>query len=321
MDMPNTIKQLKQQNEAAFNFALAGMVALILSVIGLALLVHGLTEQKQIAKQVGDLQITSRTIEAIVSSSKLDFGEVAAFLEFEKSVNSFNQQWTEFKQQHNYSDKTIKELETVWQRINRNAQKILLMKKDMMALKAVVDEAFVDLKTMYKMNDELVSILLSHNVNSRQVLMAKELTVLLFREERSIASIYNGDENAVISEDDFGYGNLHQIGMVLNGFLSGDLDEGIKKIEDVKAREVIENQMILYKKIDSHANTILKMSPILFQVREAQSAIFRDAPELKSSLTKLNNHQLNTGLMVLTLCGWLCVFACVYGYVRALKTK
>jgi Co/Zn/Cd efflux system component len=231
MDMPNTIKQLKQQNEAAFNFALAGMVALILSVIGLALLVHGLTEQKQIAKQVGDLQITSRTIEAIVSSSKLDFGEVAAFLEFEKSVNSFNQQWTEFKQQHNYSDKTIKELETVWQRINRNAQKILLMKKDMMALKAVVDEAFVDLKTMYKMNDELVSILLSHNVNSRQVLMAKELTVLLFREERSIASIYNGDENAVISEDDFGYGNLHQIGMVLNGFLSGDLDEGIKKVE------------------------------------------------------------------------------------------
>ena len=127
--MLNTIKQLKQQNLPAFNFALAGMVALILSVIGLTLLVHGLIEQRQIAKQVGDLQITSRSIEAIVSSNKLDFGEVAAFLGFEKSVNSFNQQWTDFKQQHNYSDKTTKQVDTVWQRINRNTQKILLMKK------------------------------------------------------------------------------------------------------------------------------------------------------------------------------------------------
>jgi len=92
-----------------------------------------------------------------------------------------------------------------------------------------------------------------------------------------------------------------------------------QQIEDGKIREIIKNEMILYKKIDSHAKTILKMSPMLFQVREAEAAIYRNVPELKPALIKLNNHKLNRGLMLLTLCSWLCVFACAYGYVRALK--
>ena len=85
--MLKIIQQLKQQNPSAFSIALAGMVALLFAVTGLALLGHGLIEQKQIAKQVGDLQISGRSIGAIVSS-KLVLGEEVAFNEFEKSVNS-----------------------------------------------------------------------------------------------------------------------------------------------------------------------------------------------------------------------------------------
>jgi hypothetical protein len=77
------------------------------------LLGHGLIEQKQIAKQVGDLQIIGRSIEAIVSSNMSFYQEATAFSEFEKNVNSFSQQWTNFKQQHDYSDKTIKGVDTV----------------------------------------------------------------------------------------------------------------------------------------------------------------------------------------------------------------
>ena len=318
--MLKIIKQLKQQNLPAFSFALAGMVALLFAITGLALLGHGLIEQKQIAKQVGDLQISGRSIESIVVTNRLTCGEEAAFAEFEKSVNSFNQQWTDFKQQHNYSAKTIKEIDTVWQRINRNSQNILSNKKEMMTYKDIIDEVLVKLKTMYKMNDELVNVLLSHNAESNQLVIAKNLTVLLIREERAIKSIYYGDENAVISEDAFGDRSLEEVAMVLNGFLSGDPDYGIKKIEDVKAREIIKNEMVFCEKMKSHANTILKMSPMLFQVREAEAAIYRNVPELKPALIKLNNHKLNTGLMVLTLCSWLCVFACGYGYLRALKT-
>ena len=232
--MLKIIQQLKQQNPSAFSFALAGMVALFFSVTGLALLGNGLIEQKQIAKQVGDLQITGRSIESIVVTNRLTCGEEAAFAEFEKSVNSFNQQWADFKQEHDYSDKTIKELDTVWQRINRNSQNILSNKKEMMTYKDIIDEVLVKLKTMYKMNDELVNVLLSHNAESNQLVIAKNLTVLLIREERAIKSIYYGDENAVISEDAFGDRSLKEVAKVLNGFKTGDPDYSIKKIEDVK---------------------------------------------------------------------------------------
>jgi hypothetical protein len=109
--------------------------------------------------------------------------------------------------------------------------------------------------------------------------------------------------------------------VILNGFLSGDRAEGIKKIEDVNIREMIKNEMVLYEKLEIQSNAIFQMSPDLFLIREANSGIYRDVPELKSALIKLNNHKLNTSLMVLTLCSWLCVFACGYGYVRALKTR
>ena len=190
----------------------------------------------------------------------------------------------------------------------------------MMALRIPFDYLLVNLKQMHKMNEELINVLLNHKVNSRQVLMAKELTVLLLRVEKRIKFPFNGDENTVCACDNFNR-EVEEITEILNGFWSGDPDLGIKKIEDVKARKIIENQMILYEKIASDAKTILQASPDVFQFREYQSAIFRDSPELKSTLAKLNNHKLNTGLILLTLCSWLCVFACSYGYIRALKTK
>jgi hypothetical protein len=316
----NIIKQLKQQSLLAFNFALVGMIALFFAVTGLSLLGYGLIEQKQIAKQVGDLQITGRTIEAIVSSSKLVLGEEAAFNEFEKSVNSFNQQWTDFKQNHHYSAKTIEEVDVVWQRANSKAQMILSMKKEVMALREAFQYINRSLKPMHKLNEELVSILLSHNENSRQVFRAKELTILLLRVEKQIHFPFIGDENAVCACDSFDR-ESEEIADILNGFLVGNPNLGIEKIKYTKAREIIEKQITLYEKIHSHVNTIRQMTSEIFQVREAQAAIYRDSPELKSSLTKLNNHQLNKGLMVLVVCVWLAFFACMFGYIRALQTK
>lgn len=63
------------------------------------------------------------------------------------------------------------------------------------------------------------------------------------------------------------------------------------------------------------------MTPEIFQVREAEGAIYRKLPELKSTLVKLNNHQLNTGLIVFVACIWLAFFACAFGFLRALNTK
>lgn len=318
--MLNAIKQLKQQNEVAFNFALAGVIALLLAMSGLLLLWHGLIEQRQIAKQVGDLQMRASRIETIVINKKLAVGEEKAFLEFEGHIKNFNQQWTQLKQQHNYSDKTIKEVDVVWQRINSNAQIILAKKKDMMTLRDVLLQVNLNFKAMYKMNDNLISVLLIANSDKNHLLLAKELTLLLLRVEKQIHFPFLGDDNAVCACDSFDR-ESEEIAEILNGFWAGDSNLGIEKIDNTKVREIIEKQIILYKKIHSRANTILQMTPEIFQVREAQVAIYRDNLELKSALAKLNSYQLNKALIGFVVCVWLAFFACVFGFLRALNTK
>ena len=169
MDMFNTIKQLKQQNEAAFNFALAGIITFCLAIIGLAYLFNDVMEQKQIAKQVGDLQMIENRIQTIISSKKLAYGEKVAFLEFENNVNAFNKQWFDFKRKYHYSTKTIKEVDEVWQRINSNAKNALSKQKDMRALKLVVDDMLLNLEPMNKMSQELVNFLQANQADGQQI--------------------------------------------------------------------------------------------------------------------------------------------------------
>lgn len=320
MDMFNTIKQLKQQNEAAFNFALAGIMALLLAIIGLAYLFNDVMEQKQIAKQVGDLQMIENRIQTIMSSKKFAYGEKVAFLEFENNVNAFNKQWFEFKGKYHYSTKVIKEVDEVWQSINDNAQIIVAKKKELMILREVLLNVNGFLKSMYQMNDDLINSMLTFNADRSYQLLAKELTVLLLRVEKQINFPFLGDENAVCACDTFER-ESENIVDILNGFLLGNPEMGIDKIKHIKVREIIEKQITLYEKIHSHVNTIRLMTPEIFQVRETQVAISRDSPQLKSALSKLNNHQLNKGLIVFVVCIWLVFFACMFGFLRALTSS
>lgn len=111
-----------------------------------------------------------------------------------------------------------------------------------------------------------------------------------------------------------------EISSVLSLFLSEG--HNIKKIEDEKVQEIIKQEKIIFEKTSIlHEQLYFEGRYKLSQVKELQSAIYRDSPELKSTLAKLNNHQLNKGLIVFVACIWLAFFACVFGFLRALNTK
>jgi twitching motility protein PilJ len=62
----------------------------------------------------------------------------------------------------------------------------------------------------------------------------------------------------------------------------------ITAVKDAQARASLAAiQKLFESSVQQGANEILQSSPELFQVREASSAIFRDSPELLSTLTKL----------------------------------
>ena len=120
--------------------------------------------QKQIAKQVGDLQVIAQNIQHLITAkSLLHHGEAAAFLSLENLVKDFNQQWRVFKQQHDYSDQKIKAVDEVWQRINKNADQSLSKKKEVIELYEIFRRIEPSLKLLYKINDELVNVLISSN--------------------------------------------------------------------------------------------------------------------------------------------------------------
>jgi twitching motility protein PilJ len=74
----------------------------------------------------------------------------------------------------------------------------------------------------------------------------------------------------------------------IKGLLNGDPDMGISCSKRYSSRTSLTAVSKLFESsVQQGANEILQSSPELFQVREASSAIFRDSPELLSTLTKL----------------------------------
>ena len=119
------IKNLKQQNQPAFNFALAGLLALLITVIASILLGYSLVQQKQLSKQVANLQKVGQRLGNFSANTRLIHGESAAFTEFEQLVKSFNQQWSNFKQQPDYPVEKIKYADEIWESINAETKLLL----------------------------------------------------------------------------------------------------------------------------------------------------------------------------------------------------
>ena len=160
----------------------------------------------------------------------------------------------------------------------------------------------------------------NNNANNEQILLVFNMVALLHRVESNISSAYYGTENAIYMSDYFSTEH-EEVKEILNGLLLGDSNYGRNKIEDKNARGLIEQEMGLYQKVYISISTFYSLSPEVFVVREADAAIYRDSPELKSALSKLNYHQLNKGLIVFVICIWLVFFACMFGFLRALTSS
>ena len=80
-------------------------------------------------------------------------------------------------------------------------------------------------------NDSIVESMLNAGAPAAQVVIAKSQSVLAERILRSVSSVLNGDENAVMAADDFGR-DSEAFGQTLEGLLNGDPDMGITAVKD-----------------------------------------------------------------------------------------
>jgi twitching motility protein PilJ len=123
-----------------------------------------------------------------------------------------------------------------------------------------------------------------------------------------------------MAADDFGR-DAETFGQVLTGLLNGSDDLGLVAVRNPEARTSLTAVSKLFESsVQQGANEILQSSPELFQVREASAAIFRDSPELLSTLTKVTavvdeeaNAVLATIIGVLSLAATL---ISLFGFIR-----
>ncbi len=265
---------------------LAGFLIFILLTAGSFVVVAKKSQNGRVMIQhASELRVLSQDIAK--NSTEASSGNQQAFDSLNKAINTFNERWNTLKEMHGEARAETKAVQVVWQRVSDNLQKVSAGEKTVSNLHDLVAGIADAVPELQAENDSIVEVMVANGAPSAQVVVAKNQSVLAERILRSVSSVLNGDENAVMAADDFGR-DSEAFGQSLEGLLNGDPDMGITAVKDAQARASLAAiQKLFESSVQQGANEILQSSPELFQVREASSAIFRDSPELLSTLTKL----------------------------------
>ncbi|MBH1971296.1 MAG: type IV pili methyl-accepting chemotaxis transducer N-terminal domain-containing protein [Moraxellaceae bacterium] len=240
---------------------------------------------RQMIQHASELRVLSQNIAK--NATEAASGNQQAFEALNKAAKEFNSRWGSLKVLHDESYPETKAVQVIWERASKNIQAVSAGEKTVSNLHDLVAGIADAVPELQAENDGIVDAMVASGSSASQVVFAKNQSVLAERILRSVSSVLNGDENAVMAADDFGR-DSETFGQVLTGLLNGDADQGLVAVKDPTARTSLTAVSKLFESsVQQGANEILQSSPELFQVREASAAIFRDSPELLSTLTKL----------------------------------
>lgn len=261
------------------------VLAFVFTAIAFGVVGFRSAKGREMIQDSSEMRVLSQDIAKNATESAS--GNQQAFESLKKATKDFDARWTSLKKLHDPNKPDSKKVEDVWSRMSKNTQAVLAGEKtvgNLHDLVAGISDAVPELQSE---NDVFVERLVALNASSSQVVLAKQQSVLAERILRSVSSVLNGDENAVMAADDFGR-DAAEFGEVLQGFLNGSPDLGILEVRDPDARQSLEAVAKLFDtSVQQGANEILETSPELFQVREASSAVFRDSPELLTALNAM----------------------------------
>jgi twitching motility protein PilJ len=269
----------------ATRFLLAFIIFFMLTAGSFVVVAKKSSNGRQMIQHASELRVLSQDIAK--NATEAASGNQQAFEALNKAAKEFNGRWTALKVLHDESYADTKAVQVIWERASKNIQAVSAGEKTVSNLHDLVSGIADAVPELQAENDGIVDAMVASGSSSSQVVFAKNQSVLAERILHSVSSVLNGDENAVMAADDFGR-DSEAFGQVLTGLLNGDPDQGLVAVKDPAARTSLTAVSKLFESsVQQGANEILQSSPELFQVREASAAIFRDSPELLSTLTKL----------------------------------
>lgn len=302
----------------ATRFLLAFIIFIMFTAGSFVVVAKKSSNGRQMIQHASELRVLSQDIAK--NATEAASGNQQAFDSLSKASKEFDKRWTALKTLHDETYTDTKAVQVVWERVAKNIQAVSAGEKTVSNLHDLVAGIADAVPELQAGNDAIVDAMVAAGAESSQVVIAKNQSVLAERILRSVSSVLNGDENAVMAADDFGR-DAETFGQVLTGLLNGDQDLGLLPVKDGQAKASLTAVSKLFESsVQQGANEILQSSPELFQVREASAAIFRDSSELLSTLTKLTGIVNDEADAVLaTIIGVLSLGAtliALFGFIR-----
>jgi len=261
------------------------VLAFVFTAIAFGVVGYRSNKGREMIQHSSEMRVLSQDIAKNATESAT--GNQQAFEALTKATQEFDRRWTALKKLHDPAKPDSKAVQQVWDRMGKNTQAVLAGEKTVSNLHDLVAGIADAVPELQSENDMFVDRIVATGSPASQVVIAKQQSVLAERILRSVSSVLNGDENAVMAADDFGR-DAAEFGEVLQALQNGDPDRGIPAVRDEEARQSLDAISKLFDtSVQQGANEILESSPELFQVREASAAIFRDSPELLTALNAM----------------------------------
>lgn len=274
------------------------LAALLIVVLGLFAVVYqnfrlGAFDQ-ELLEHAGEMRVLSQEIAK--NSSEASGGQEQAFGLLQRSRAEFEVRWN-YVQQGNTITGTpalaqhapevdISNLSRVWSRVSQNSDLIVESQETILDLHETANtlsERIPELQVEY---DEVVEILLETDAGAGQVAVAQRQAWLAERIVRSINRVLVGGEGAVMAADSFER-DAALFQRVLDGMRNGNANLDIERVDDLEAREALDEIANLFQIVSGSVTQIMATSPELFQVREAASNIFTDSQVLLEEASTL----------------------------------
>lgn len=274
------------------------LAALLVVVLGLFAVVYqnfrlGAFDQ-ELLEHAGEMRVLSQEIAK--NSTEASGGEEQAFELLQRSSSEFEVRWN-YVQQGNSITGTpslaqhapgvdITTLSAIWNRVSENSDLIVGSQETILDLHETANTLSDRIPELQVEYDEVVEVMLDTGAGPGQVAVAQRQSWLAERIVRSINRVLVGGDGAVMAADSFER-DAALFQRVLDGMRNGNDNLGINRVENVEAREALNEVAGLFQIVSGSVTQIMATSPELFQVREAASNIFTDSQALLEEASTL----------------------------------
>jgi len=249
-------------------------------------------QQLEIVSSVGDLQTRSNLIMANIISAdkpaKIDIVNLTAMLTQIKDLNQLLDQSKNPNQLQN-----LNRLGPLARRIEQSLGKIISRNEVTINIHQHADAVLALIPNMLAKNDELVSVLVSNNVDSGTIYVATRQMMLLERIRNNIVLSLNFNaDKSITAADRYGrdasillriYKNLH----------TGSKQLRIKKVENEPAQKILADLILNYDEISKNIGAMLDRAPDYFQVQMSMQDFIAENRELMTLVADIQKNELS----------------------------